>query len=168
VNRVLPLFIILLGTGLRIHALIQDIRFHPDEAFYSTFARAAALNGDWWFSGALDKPPLVLYLNALSQVFVGDSELAARLPGALASILLLPIIYALAKSLYKHTGDTPLPMIALLLTALSPFALAFSATALTDGPMLLFMALALWMLARNRWGWSGLGLGHGHNFSQTL
>ena len=167
-TRVFTLFIILLGAGLRIHALVRDTRFHSDEALFSTFARAAALNGDWWLSGALDKPPLVLYLNALSQVVVGDNEFASRLPGVLASVLLLPVMYALAKSLYDNPtvvvyGDLPrqLPIIALLLTALSPFALAFSATALTDGPMLLFMTLALWMLARNRWGWSGLWLGLG-------
>ena len=144
----------------------RDIRFHPDEALYSTFARAAALNGDWWLSGSLDKPPLALYFNALAQVFVGDSEFATRLPGTLASILLLPVMYVLTKSLYRKApvgshGGVPLPFIVLTLTALSPFAIAFSATALTDGPMLLSMALSLLLLARNRWGWSGLWLGLG-------
>src|SRR5690606_5435222 len=49
----------------------------------------------------------------------------------------------------------------LLLTALSPYLLAFSATAYTDGLMLLCMTLALLMAGRNRWGWSGVWLGLG-------
>ncbi|HLU11718.1 MAG TPA: hypothetical protein VK003_18735, partial [Oceanobacillus sp.] len=58
--------ILLVGVALRIHALGQDRRFHPDEALYSTFARSAALNGDWLLHGSLDKPPLTIYASALS------------------------------------------------------------------------------------------------------
>ncbi len=149
--------ILLLGVWLRFHALVRDVRFHPDEALFSTFARAAALNGEWLLPGALDKTPLAIYANALAQVFVGNSEFAARLPGTLASILLLAVMYALAKALYPRSPLVPL--FSLTLTALSPFAIAFSATALTDGLMLLLMTLALWLAARGRWLWCGVLLG---------
>lgn len=164
--RLLSAFIFLAGVWLRLHALAQNIRLQPDEAWFSTFARAAALNGDWWLPGPLDKPPLALYANALSQVFVGDHELAVRLPGAIASILLLPVMVAAARVWYtpeaaQRRGGLSVPVMTLILTALSPFALAFSATAYTDGLMLLCMALALWMAGRGRWGGSGLWLGLG-------
>ena len=151
------LLILLMGSWLRFHALARDVRFHPDEALFSTFARAAALNGEWLLPGALDKTPLAIYANALAQVFVGDSEFAARLPGALASVLLMAAMYALAKALYPRSPLVPL--ISLTLTAISPFAIAFSATALTDGLMLLLMTLALWLAARGRWLWCGVLLG---------
>jgi 4-amino-4-deoxy-L-arabinose transferase-like glycosyltransferase len=157
---VFPLLIILLGTWLRFHALAQDRRFHPDEALFSTFARAAAINGDWMLPGALDKPPLAIYANALSQVFIGEGEFAARLPGTFASILLLPLMSALSQRFYgnRTRPHRRAPLLAMLLTALSPFAIAFSATAFTDGMMLLLMTLALWLIAAGHWGWSGLAL----------
>ncbi|MBZ0298834.1 MAG: glycosyltransferase family 39 protein [Anaerolineae bacterium] len=156
---------ILLGIGLRIHALAQDIRLQPDEAWFSTFARAAALNGDWWLSGPLDKPPLAIYANALAQVLVGDSEFAARLPGTVASIVLLPVMAAAAAAWYtppavKHRAFS-LPLMVLILTAFSPYALAFSATAYTDALMLLGLGCALWLAGRSRWTWSGMWLGVG-------
>jgi hypothetical protein len=192
----IPLLIILLGTWLRFHALAQDRRFHPDEALFSTFARAAAINGDWMLPGALDKTPLAIYANALSQAFIGDSEFAARLPGVFASILLIPVMGALAcvspsiempgyrksnplkgfKANHKRlfsgldlslvegfepSAEAATALFAMLITALSPFAIAFSATAFTDGMMLLFMTLALWLVAAGRWGWSGFALALG-------
>src|SRR5690606_16653082 len=72
-----------------------------------------------------------------------------------ANILLIPIVYALAKALYR---DERSALWSALLIALSPFAVAFSATAFTDVLMLLFMTLALWMAAVGRWGWSGMWL----------
>lgn len=153
-RRAIPLFMILLGSWLRFHALAQDRPFHPDEALFSTFARSAALNGDWMLPGALDKTPLAIYANALSQVFIGDSEFAARLPGTFASILLIPVMGSLAKRLYGNRAH----LIAILLTALSPFAITFSATAFTDGMMLLFMTLALCLIVAGVWGRSGLAL----------
>ena len=97
--------ILLLGIGIRVHTLAQDIRLEPDEAWFSTFAREAAINGGWWLPGPLDKTPLAIYANALAQVFVGDSEFAARLPGFFASILLMPVMVAAARAWYQRASD---------------------------------------------------------------
>ena len=65
-----------------------------------TFARGAAVNGDWLLPGALDKPPLSIYFSALSMVAVGITrmptaccilipfmgEFAGRLPNAYLAI----------------------------------------------------------------------------------
>ncbi len=162
-----------MGAWLRFHALAQDVRFHPDEALYSTFARDAAIKGEWMLPGLLDKPPLTIYANALSMTFVGVSinnagvldfptirvgEFAARLPNTLASILLVALVYALARSLFNDNREgrrRAVPLQAMLLMALSPFAIAFSATAFTDVFMVLWSVMALWMAARGRWGTSG-------------
>jgi 4-amino-4-deoxy-L-arabinose transferase-like glycosyltransferase len=162
----------LLGAAFRFHALGQDARFHPDEALFSTFARSAAVNGDWLLHGPLDKTPLTIYAAALSMSLVGvhplpngvldldihTGEFAARLPGTLASILLVATMYGLARALYHGRF---VATVAMLLTALSPLAIAFSATVFTDGLMLLFVAIALAMIARGRWGWSGVFLALG-------
>lgn len=155
----LPTLVLLLaGVWFRWGALVLDQRLTPDQAFFSTFARAAAVKGDWWLSGPLDKPPLALYANALAQVALGPSELAARVPGALAGILLLPLIYALTRDLYRHHSPGT-PTAALLLSACSPVLIASSANALTDGLMLTALAAAFWLALRNRPGWSGFLLG---------
>lgn len=163
----IPVLILLVCVAFRIHALGQDRRFHPDEALYSTFAREAALNGDWLLHGSLDKTPLSIYASALSMTLFAShiddrglldfdvrlGEFAARIPNTFAGILLVATIYALAKALYR---DKKVALWSSLFMALSPFAVAFSATAFTDGLMLLFMTIALWMAAVGRWGWSGV------------
>jgi hypothetical protein len=177
--------VLLLGAWLRFHALAQAARFHPDEALFATFARNAAVQGDWLLHGPLDKPPLTIYANALAMTFFGVTtlpdgvltldvqrgEFAARVPGVFASILLMAVMYALAKTLYagkrtRYIVSLPAPLIALLFLALSPFALAFSATAFTDGLMLLCVTLALWMGSRGRWLWAGLWLAIGFGCKQ--
>jgi 4-amino-4-deoxy-L-arabinose transferase-like glycosyltransferase len=162
------LLIVLLGAGLRFGALAHDGRFHPDEALFATFARSAALNGAWMLPGALDKPPLAIYSIALTmlpftfqrpeglpELSARAGEIAARLPGLIASLLLIPLTYALAQRLYRQRTTA---LLAALLVSVSPFAVAFSATAFTDGVMLLLATLALYMIVVCRAGWAGVWL----------
>ena len=173
--------ILLLGAVLRFHALGQDVRFHPDEALFVTFARQAAVQGDWLLHGVLDKPPLTIYVNAVALTAFGitvlpngvltlDShagEFAARVPGVFASLLLMAVVYALAKRLYlvgrKDGGQfgSLTPYLAALLVGLSPLAVAFSATAFTDGLMLLCVVIALWLGSLRKWMWGGIWLALG-------
>ncbi|MGQ9889292.1 MAG: glycosyltransferase family 39 protein, partial [Aggregatilineales bacterium] len=103
-----------------------------------------------------DKPPLALYANALAQVFIGEGTLAARLPGALAGVVLVSAVCRLARQLYSSPGA---PLLAAFLTALSPLAVSYSASAFTDMPMLTLGALALAAGASGRWLASGTLLG---------
>lgn len=164
--------ILLVGAGLRLDALGHDLRLHPDEALFSTFAREAALNGAWLLPGDLDKPPLAIYAGALSMTLtaarltpedvldfsIRQGEFAARLPNTFAGIILIAVVYALGRALYR---ERRIGLLAAGLIALSPLALAFSATAFTDGLMLTLMTLALLMIAGRspRWSWAGLWLG---------
>ncbi len=163
------LAIVLIGAGLRFNALGQDRRFHPDEALFSTFAREAALGGRWNLAGDLDKPPLSIYASAIAMALTAASqnedgvldfsvrqgEFAARLPGTLLGVLLILTLYRLAASLYANRDFA---LAAALFAALSPLAVAFSATAFTDALMLPLMTLGLWMAVERRWGWSGIWL----------
>jgi 4-amino-4-deoxy-L-arabinose transferase-like glycosyltransferase len=161
-----PLLIILVAASVQFHALVQDVRFYPDEALFSTFARSAALNGDWLLHGDLDKPPLSIYASALSMNFVAArvqngvldfdprmGEFAARLPGALATIVLVAVIYALALRLY---GKRSVAAWAALFASCSPYSAIYGATAYTDPIMLTLAALSILLAARGKWFWGGM------------
>lgn len=151
-------------------ALYAADRLHPDEAFYMTFARNAAVRGDWLMvSEPVDKPPLTFYMNALAlaafavtldaggvhQLDALHGEFAGRLPAFFFSIVLVAITI---RFVYSHLKDRRLALLAGLMMALSPLRIAFAATAFTDLPMLTLAVAALWMAARGRWGWSGVWL----------
>src|SRR5438046_637237 len=73
-------FVILVGAILRVEMLAQDVRLHPDEALYASFARRISLHGDLLLTDApLDKPPLALTVMAFSFSIFGPTEFAARL-----------------------------------------------------------------------------------------
>lgn len=164
----IPLLILLAAAAIQVHALAQDMRFFPDEALFSTFARRAALNGEWLLPGDLDKPPLSIYASAVSMHFVAASEqngvldftprlgeFAARLPGAFASILLVAITFALARRLY---GSRAVAAWAAVFVAFSPYGAVYGATAYTDSLMLMFAALSALLAARGKWAWGGAAI----------
>jgi hypothetical protein len=167
----LPFLIILVGAAIQFHALVQDVRFYPDEALFSTFARHAALNGAWLLPGDLDKPPLSIYASALSMHFVAATvqngvlnfdarlgEFASRLPATLASILMIPIAYALAQRLYHQRAVSAWST---CFVAFSSYSAVYGATAYTDGLMILFAALSVLLAARGKWLWSGVAMALG-------
>jgi len=164
------LLIVLLAGVLQFHQLGRDIRFHPDEASFMTYARGAAVNGDWLLPGALDKPPLSIYLGAISMVATGlvaddkgvlrldplAGEFAARLPNVIMAILLVALMMRLSRSVFS---DEAAALAAGLLTALSPYVLAFGATAFTDLGLLFFSTLAWYWLECQGYRKAGLALG---------
>src|SRR5206468_10000742 len=69
-----------------------------DEALYANSAIAMARDGDWLtprFMGryALYKPPLLVWVSAVSSKLLGISRLGLRLPAALLSALALGLIF---------------------------------------------------------------------------
>jgi 4-amino-4-deoxy-L-arabinose transferase-like glycosyltransferase len=150
----------------RFGVLAEDVRFHGDEALFATYARNAAVYGDWMLSGPLDKPPVSLYAMALSMQFTGVSHLpdgvltldlkrgewSARLPGALAGIITVALIMAAA----RRIGGRRAAWFAGMLAALSPQMAAFDATAFTDPLLVMFLTASLTTALYGRGGWSGL------------
>ncbi len=162
--------IILLASLLQFHLLTRDTRFHSDEAFFMTFARDAAVQGDWLLSGSLDKPPLSIYLSALSMIAVGNSadaagvlqldvyagEFAGRLPNVILALLFTALMMRLAWERCRHW---PSACFAGLLSAASPYLAAYGAGAFTDMSLLFFALVAFYFAGRRRWAWAGLALG---------
>ena len=166
----LRIALVLLTTFTLIHQLTADLRFHPDEAFFMTFARGAAVNGDWLLPGALDKPPLALYFSALSMVAVGNTaddagvlhldihlgEFAGRLPNAMLGILLVALMMRLAWITCRHENAA---LLAGALTAVSPYTLVYGASAFTDMNLLFWSLVALYLGLTRRWALAGVALG---------
>ncbi len=149
----LPALVLLLGLALRLLTLGVDARFHPDEALFATQARLISHDGDWLLRTTdLDKPPLTIFVTALSFRLLGPTEFAARLPNVLFSGLSVALAYRLAQALYR---DRMASLLAALLCALSPYLLAFAPTAFTDGQATFWVLLAALLAARDHWGWAG-------------
>ncbi len=166
----LRIALVLLATFTLIHQLTADLRFHPDEAFFMTFARGAAVNGDWLLPGTLDKPPLAIYFSALSMVAVGNTaddagvlqldihlgEFAGLLPNAMLGILLVALMMRLAWITCRHENAA---LLAGALTAVSPYTLVYGASAFTDMNLLFWSLVALYLGLVRRWSLAGVALG---------
>ncbi|QPC83458.1 glycosyltransferase family 39 protein [Phototrophicus methaneseepsis] len=161
-------FILLLAWALHSAAFGADTRFHPDEALYMTAARSAAIQGDWLLlSVPQDKPPLTMYLNALSIILFGadtdaagvlhlsaqQGEFAGRLVSMGAALVLVAIVMALARSLFHSRRAA---WVAGLLIAMSPYVIAFGPTAFTDLPMTMFGMASVLCAVQGRANWAGL------------
>ena len=131
-------------------------RFHRDEAVYSSWGLDIASGRDLLVSGSpVDKPPLFLYTQALSFALFGPTEVAARLPSLVASVIGVALTYALGRSLYGRGVG----LLSAFLLAASPFAILFAPTAFTDPVMVAWMLAGCVAAVRGRWGWAGVALG---------
>ncbi|MGQ9501002.1 MAG: ArnT family glycosyltransferase [Anaerolineae bacterium] len=150
---------LLLIVGLAVLAPLSPIasnRFHHDEAVYSSWALDIASGRDIMVSGSpVDKPPLFLYIQALSFLLFGATETAARLPSLTAHVLSTLFVYRLGHRLYRRSVG----LLAAFFWAASPFAILFAATAFTDSMMVMFVLAACLAIVEQRGGWAGISLG---------
>lgn len=165
-----PVLLLLCASFAQFHQLSRDLRFLPDEAFFMTFARGAAVNGDWLLPGSLDKPPLSIYLSAWSMVAFAIradadgvlqldphiGEFGSRLPNACLAILFTALMMRLARRMHSCRWAA---LLAGLLAATSPFLLAYGASAFTDMSLLFCSAAALYFALEDRWALAGAALG---------
>ncbi len=147
--------LMLVGAVLRL-APIGANRFHQDEALYSFWALQIATGRDPILNHfPVDKPPLFIYALALCFKLFGPSEVAARLPSEMGSVVSMALLYCLASRLYGRA----VAVLAAILMALSPFNILFAPTAFTDPLMVAWVLAALCFAASGSLGWSGLMLG---------
>ena len=116
-----------------------------DEAFYAEAAREMVAGGDWLtphYNGQyrFEKPVLYYWLAALGYLVAGISELAARVPSAVAGLVLALTTYACARRWYdKATG-----LLAGAITATSFGYVAVARQALPDLMLACFVTLGTW------------------------
>ena len=164
----LLLFLFLLLFAIQTIPYLNDgRRFHPDEAFFMTFARHAAIGGDWWLQGSLDKPPLTIYANALMIATIGadtlpdgvlildpiKGEFVGRLFSFFCGLVLVAVTMRLALDLSKHTL---VALIGGVVLATLPMMHLYSASAFMDMPMVVLAMAALLVAVRRKAGMSGI------------
>ncbi|RKG93100.1 4-amino-4-deoxy-L-arabinose transferase [Corallococcus terminator] len=131
--------LVALGVGVRLAlALGTDVYF--DETYYWQWARHLA-----W--GYFDHPPLVAWLIAALGIR-GTALLCGLGTGA--------AVWGLARDVY---GSKDVAWRALSLWSVVPVGIISGVWATPDSPMLLFWALGLWALYREKWVLAGLTCG---------
>ena len=120
-----------------------------DEAFYAESAREMLETGDWLTpmyneEPRFEKPVLMYWLVAAGYLVIGPSELAARLPSALAGLALAWLSYAIGRRWYDST--TGVLAGAIVATTYGCFAMARQA--LPDLPLTAWVVLSTWALIR--------------------
>ncbi len=145
--------LLLLVWALRLPSLFPPSH-HPDEALYGYWGLCIGQGHDPWLSReVVDKPPLPLYVLAGSQLLLGDTTIALRLPGLAAGLLLVPLTGALGRALYRERA---VGFIAAVGVGLSPFAIVFSSTGFPDPAMVAFGAAACLAAVGGRPSWAGV------------
>jgi 4-amino-4-deoxy-L-arabinose transferase-like glycosyltransferase len=91
-----------MGLGLFFYRLGAPGLMDPDEGRYAEIGREMVALKDWFIPHLnlfpyLEKPPLVYWFTALSFKFLGQNELAARLPSALSALGGLFLAYGLGR-----------------------------------------------------------------------
>jgi dolichol-phosphate mannosyltransferase len=144
---------LIVGIGVAIRFIFLGMmNLLPEEAYYWNYARHLDI-------GYLDHPPMVAWLIYISDMILGRSEFAVRLPAFLAWLVLSLFMYKLAENMVgKGTGKT-----VVLLLAVLPIYMSVGFLMTPDAPLYMFWAGAMFFLARAIFGnrvyaWYGAGI----------
>jgi 4-amino-4-deoxy-L-arabinose transferase-like glycosyltransferase len=90
-----------------IHLDAPALLDEPNDGQYAEVAREMVVRGDWVspqlnFALFLNKPPLLYWLIAASYTQFGINEAAARVPGVLAALVTIVLVYALGTVLFDR------------------------------------------------------------------
>ncbi|MBX3101342.1 MAG: glycosyltransferase family 39 protein [Bacteroidetes bacterium] len=143
---------VLLGALLFLPFLGTAPLFDWDEINFAEAARELLLSGDWLrmqidFKPFWEKPPLFIWLQALSMHLCGVNEYAARLPNALTGIATLVIIYNIGTLLFSRRFG--LLWACAYAAALAPH--LYFRSGIIDPLFNLFIFLSLWFFILAYW-----------------
>ena len=143
-------FLVILALGILIFFFNLGGRdlWEPDETRYAVVAREMAQSGEWvlpQLNGQIysEKPPLFFWLVNLSVFFLGEnSELANRLPSALAGYIIILITFLFGERLFNLRAG----FFSSLVLATSLFFPQLSRWMMLDSLFTLFFLLTLFSL----------------------
>ena len=121
-----------------------------DDAVYAHQAKEILRTGDWWnlrYNGApsFGLPPMFLWMEALSLSVFGLSDLAAKIPAAVAGFGTIVLVYYLAREL---TDDLWVSRLAMLVLVSTQFFMRYATHAMTDVPFTFFCTLAIFLYVK--------------------
>ncbi|MBT6401561.1 phospholipid carrier-dependent glycosyltransferase [candidate division WWE3 bacterium] len=170
-NKFPYIAIALIGAAVIFSGLGNNHFIPWDEAIYSKIAKNMVNSGDFtvlrwnpesvWF----EKPPLYIWMAAISMKLFGITEFAGRLPSALLGFSTLFIVYQLSKRMFNKTTA----FIAALTLATTTQFIYYSRASMMDVSVTFFMTLALMFYYKtftgkdklSNWVWVGVALGLG-------
>jgi 4-amino-4-deoxy-L-arabinose transferase-like glycosyltransferase len=140
------LFPLLVAAFLRIYGLAEN---GYGRTYYAASVRSMLQS--WhnvWFNAfdpagfvSLDKPPVAIWVQALSVKLLGFSGWAVLLPQAIEGVLAVGLVYGLVQRTFGRTAG----LIAALLMALSPINIGVDRTNNTDSCLIAVLLLATWI-----------------------
>lgn len=116
-----------------------------DDAVYAHEGKTMLSTGQWWsvyLNGQLDfdKPPMFVWLEAVSMMVFGVSDFAAKFPSALLGFGTILLVFFLAREL---SDSYRLPIWTMLILLCTQVFIRFSMRAMTDVPFTFFFVLAI-------------------------
>jgi len=154
----------MLAWALRLPPFFESA-LHPDEALYGYWGLLIGEGRDPWLIHApVYKPPLLPYLIAGVQLVLGRAAFVPRVPGLLAGVAAVPLVWALARAMYRDAWTGVSAAAAL---TVFPFAVAFSGSSFPDPLMVTLGLAACAAAARCRGGWAGFLAGASFATKQT-
>lgn len=158
-NRIIQMSLVSVGLLLYIPGLgVPPLRVW-DESIYANVARHMVVNDFWliphmyWSPDALtpffQKPPLVMWLQAISMSLFGLNTFAVRLPIALLTVLLAVVVYQIGRALFDWRAGLISGLLLLVFPTVYAFGHSGRSGAL-DVPLVLFGTLFVWWVYRGR------------------
>ncbi|NQT95508.1 MAG: glycosyltransferase family 39 protein, partial [Candidatus Omnitrophica bacterium] len=117
-----------------------------DEAIYACVSKEILKTNSWlvplhWDRPWLDKPPLYMWLTAISYKMFGINEFSTRLVSSLFGIAVILLMYLFSKRLYgKHTA-----ILSSLILLGTPHFLHFAKLGVIDVPLTFFILLMIYL-----------------------
>ena len=141
--------VVLIAAGLRLWKLDQNGTGNP---YYGAAVRSMLASGSNFFFGSfdpvgivtVDKPPVALWIQALSAKVLGYGGLAVLLPQALMGVASVVLTYHLVRRVFGAGAG----LFAGLALAITPICVAIDRDNLPDTALVLVLLLAAWALSR--------------------
>ena len=145
----IDLCIIALGALLFITGIGGVRLFDWDEINFAESAREMVLTGDWFnvqinFESFWEKPPLFIWMQALSMKVFGINEFAARFPNALMGIITLLVLFHIG----QRTEDRRFGLLWAVLYAISFLPFFYFKSGIIDPWFNLFIFLGIYFFSR--------------------
>ncbi len=146
---IIDLCIIVFGALFFITGIGSVRLFDWDEINFAESAREMVLTGDWFnvqinFESFWEKPPLFIWMQALSMKLFGVNEFAARFPNAIMGIITLLVLFHIGKS----TRDARFGLLWAGLYAISFLPFFYFKSGIIDPWFNLFIFLGIYFFSR--------------------
>lgn len=148
-DLIINIAILALGALLFIPGIGSYRLFDWDEINFAESAREMLVTGDWFnvqinFESFWEKPPLFIWMQALSMKAFGVGEFAARFPNAVAGILTLLLLFNIG----RKARDTRFGVIWTMMYGISFLPFFYFKSGIIDPWFNLFIFLAFYFFSR--------------------